>query len=98
VENEFRILSSAIRRIMDCAGFPYHALWQTRSHEVRPGITGWAQVNGKDTLTWDEKSAPRLVSWSSLSLARDNNYRRDRLEDDYLRGDQLSGGSDDAEA
>lgn len=30
---------------------------QIRRHEVKPGITGWAQVNGRNALTWDEKFA-----------------------------------------
>ncbi|MGL4576487.1 MAG: sugar transferase [Burkholderiaceae bacterium] len=28
---------------------------QARRHEVRPGVTGWAQVNGRNAITWDEK-------------------------------------------
>jgi len=30
---------------------------QSRRHEVRPGITGWAQVNGRNSVSWDEKFA-----------------------------------------
>jgi lipopolysaccharide/colanic/teichoic acid biosynthesis glycosyltransferase len=28
---------------------------QLRRHEVRPGITGWAQINGRNALTWEKK-------------------------------------------
>jgi lipopolysaccharide/colanic/teichoic acid biosynthesis glycosyltransferase len=40
---------------------PLYSSEQMRRHEVRPGITGWAQVNGRNAVGWDERF--RLDVW-----------------------------------
>jgi lipopolysaccharide/colanic/teichoic acid biosynthesis glycosyltransferase len=44
---------------------------QMRRHEVRPGITGWAQVNGRNSLTWEEKFALDVWYVDNRSFALD---------------------------
>ena len=44
---------------------------QARRHEVRPGITGWAQVNGRNDTTWDERFANDLYYVEHRSIRLD---------------------------
>ncbi|MBK44146.1 MAG: sugar transferase [Roseovarius sp.] len=36
---------------------PLYSPFQARRHEVRPGVTGWAQINGRNAISWDQKFA-----------------------------------------
>lgn len=44
---------------------------QARRHEVRPGITGWAQVNGRNALSWEQKFEHDVWYVDNQSLALD---------------------------
>jgi len=44
---------------------------QARRHEVKPGITGWAQVNGRNAITWEEKFALDVWYVDNCSLLLD---------------------------
>jgi lipopolysaccharide/colanic/teichoic acid biosynthesis glycosyltransferase len=50
---------------------PRYTPEQARRHDVLPGITGWAQVNGRNALTWEEKFAHDLWYVDHWSLALD---------------------------
>lgn len=50
---------------------PLYDDYQSRRHEVRPGITGWAQVNGRNGISWDERFAMDVWYVDNLSLALD---------------------------
>jgi len=50
---------------------PLYTPEQLRRHAVRPGITGWAQVNGRNALTWEEKFALDVWYVDNRSLALD---------------------------
>nr|WP_296297499.1 sugar transferase [Lentimicrobium sp.] len=50
---------------------PYYNEFQSRRHLVKPGITGWAQVNGRNKLTWDQKFAHDVFYVENVSLLFD---------------------------
>lgn len=44
---------------------------QIRRHEVKPGITGWAQVNGRNAISWEQKFAYDIQYVNGISLSLD---------------------------
>ncbi|MFX1706481.1 Sugar transferase involved in LPS biosynthesis (colanic, teichoic acid) [Chitinophaga ginsengisegetis] len=50
---------------------PLYNATQHRRHEVRPGITGWAQVNGRNAISWEQKFEYDVWYVDNISLALD---------------------------
>jgi lipopolysaccharide/colanic/teichoic acid biosynthesis glycosyltransferase len=50
---------------------PRYSSEQARRHDVLPGITGWAQINGRNAISWDEKLALDVWYVDHWSLALD---------------------------
>jgi len=50
---------------------PFYSSEQIKRHSVTPGITGWAQVNGRNSISWDEKFDLDLYYINHQSLALD---------------------------
>ncbi|MBF01546.1 sugar transferase [Flavobacterium coralii] len=50
---------------------PLYNARQARRHEVKPGITGWAQVNGRNAISWEQKFEYDVYYVDNLSFALD---------------------------
>ena len=50
---------------------PLYSPFQNRRHEVKPGITGWAQVNGRNAISWEQKFKLDVWYVDNVSLTLD---------------------------
>ena len=50
---------------------PLYDDFQKRRHEVKPGITGWAQINGRNTINWEQKFEYDVWYVDNLSFSLD---------------------------
>lgn len=50
---------------------PFYSNEEKKRHSVRPGITGWAQVNGRNTINWDERLKLDIYYINNISFALD---------------------------
>lgn len=50
---------------------PYYTEEEKHRHDVRPGLTGWAQINGRNFLMWDERLAMDVEYTNNISFLLD---------------------------
>ena len=50
---------------------PYYTEEEHHRHDVRPGLTGWAQVNGRNNLSWDDRFKLDIEYVNNISLIFD---------------------------
>lgn len=70
---------------------PYYTEGERHRHDVRPGLTGLAQVNGRNTLTWEEKFGYDLQYVADISLVQDLKIIFKTVEKVFKRSDILVG-------
>lgn len=70
---------------------PYYTEKEHHRHDVRPGLTGLAQVNGRNTLTWEQKFAYDLEYCNDISFMIDIRIMLKTVKKVFLCDDVISG-------
>lgn len=70
---------------------PYYTEEERRRHDVRPGITGWAQVNGRNAITWEQKFAYDIEYIDSVKFIKDLEIILRTIQKVFKREDILIG-------
>lgn len=70
---------------------PYYTIEERHRHDVRPGLTGLAQINGRNALTWEEKFAYDIEYVYSVGIVKDIKIILKTIEKVVKRSDILVG-------
>ena len=68
---------------------PRYSEFEARRHEVRPGITGWAQVHGRNALTWQQKFAYDVEYVDRRSMLTDLKIMLMTIPAAFAGGDEM---------
>jgi len=58
-------------RPLEMRYLPYYTTVQNKRHSVKPGISGWAQINGRNSVTWEEKFSRDVWYVDHISFSLD---------------------------
>ena len=70
---------------------PYYTKEEKHRHDVRPGLTGLAQVNGRNTITWDEKFYYDIKYVNNITFSHDVSIIFKTVEKVFKKSDILVG-------
>lgn len=85
-------------RPLAMAYLPLYSAEQARRHEVKPGITGWAQINGRNSITWKKKFEMDVWYVDNQSLVLDIKILLLTVKKVLARSDVQEGGQDQVES
>ena len=85
-------------RPLAMAYLPLYSAEQARRHEVKPGVTGWAQINGRNSITWNKKFEMDVWYVDNQSLILDIKILLRTVKKVLARSDVQEGGKDQVES